>query len=416
MYRIRLANGEEAVYKSAGELALAVRMGIVSADAEVFHNTGHRWLPIAMHPDYRSAASGKRPSVPTPQAKLQASPAKPQAPPPPPDQPALVVDPPRPPTVAPAPAPAPVEGLVHEALDSVSKGFEAHVQPVEDPPAGRTSSTPLFRNRAGPGRRARQVAAAGIAVVGVVAAAVVAVWRTVLPRLERQLAAPYVSEGMPGPPPPEFTPRSYVDTAYPAPSAPLPLETGSDSGFPVGPTRTSRLRATLNRAPSYFEAYADARAEMEEGFEYIGFRRVFEPIRFMSQDSIRATRRMVSAAGNILRVYRGREVMLEQSYRPDDPGGKGTLREPFETAEATRALLADVDSLFGLLLSQQGRFAYDGETVRFQDRQAALAYADLRAGIAAAIRTWRHSASAPDLVTMPRLIRALGDFPTPPVR
>jgi hypothetical protein len=125
---------------------------------------------------------------------------------------------------------------------------------------------------------------------------------------------------------------------------------------------------------------------------------------------------MVSAAGNILRVYRGREVMLEQSYRPDDPGGQGTLREPFETAEATRALLADVDSLFGLLLSQQGRFTYDGETVRFQDRHAGQAYAVLRGDIGAVIRTWRDSASARDLVTMPRLIRALGDFPTPPVR
>jgi hypothetical protein len=196
----------------------------------------------------------------------------------------------------------------------------------------------------------------------------------------------------------------------------LPLEAGSDSGFPVDPTRTSRLRATLNRAPTYFEAYADARAEMEEAFEYIGFRRVFEPIRFSTLDSLRATRRMVSAAGNILRVYRGREVMLEQSYRPDDPGGRGTLREPFETAEATRALLADVDSLFGLLLLQQGRFTFDGEAVRFQDRQAALAYSDLRAGIGATIRTWRDSASARDLVTMPRLIRALGDFPAPAVR
>jgi hypothetical protein len=221
---------------------------------------------------------------------------------------------------------------------------------------------------------------------------------------------------MPEPPAPELTPRVYVDTAYPAPSAPLALEAGSDSGFPVGPTRTSRLRATLNRAPTYFEAYADARAEMEEAFEYIGFRRVFQPTRFASLDSLRATRRMVSAAGNILRVYRGREVMLEQSYRPDDPGGKGTLRESFETAEATRALIADVDSLFGLLLSQQGRLTYDGETVRFQDRQAAAAYGDLRAGIAVAIRTWRDSVNARDLVTMPRLIRALGDFPTPPVR
>lgn len=408
MYRIRLANGEEAVYKSAGELALAVRMGIVSPNAEVFHNTAGRWLPIELHPDYRAAVSGKQSSL--------AEPPKPAATPPPPAVRPLVVDPPYQPTKAPVPAPASIEGLVHERLDSVGRASQAiHVLTIGDT-GDEARSTPLFRPRSLPGRRMRQVAAAAMAVVGVVAVAVLATWRMVLPRLERRLATPYVSEGMPAPPAPELRPRVYVDTAYPAPSAPLPLEGGTDSSFPAGLTRTSRLRATLNRAPTYFEAYAEARAEMDEAFDYIGFRRVFEPIRFASPESLRATRRMVSAAGNILRVYRGREVMLEQNYRPDDPGGKGTLREPFETAEATRALVTDVDSLFGLLLSQQGRFAYDGETVRFQDRQVAAAYSDLRSGIAAAIRTWRDSASAQDLVTMPRLIRSLGDFPAPPAR
>jgi hypothetical protein len=179
--------------------------------------------------------------------------------------------------------------------------------------------------------------------------------------------------------------------------------------------RTSRLRATRNRTPSYFEAYADARAEMDEGLEYINFQRVFAPARFAAPESVRATRRMITAAGNILRVYRGREVMMEQTYRPNEPDGHGSLREPFETAEATRSLLSDVDSLFGVLVAQQGRFAYDGVSLRFEDRDAARAYDALRRDIVAAMASWRDSAVAQDLVTMPRLLRGFGGATPPPV-
>jgi hypothetical protein len=182
------------------------------------------------------------------------------------------------------------------------------------------------------------------------------------------------------------------------------------------PTRVSRLRSGRTTGVSYQEAYAEARAEMDEAFGYVQFYRVFAPSRFSSPDSIRAARRIVAAAGNILRVYHGQEVMLEQTYRPDDPGGRGSLREPFETAETARALLADVDSLFGLLVAQQGRFLFDGHSVRFMDPRSARLYSDLCQGILLTLGDWR---GAPDLhpgVTIPRLLLALGSDPPPPAR
>lgn len=155
---------------------------------------------------------------------------------------------------------------------------------------------------------------------------------------------------------------------------------------------------------------------MDESFRYIQFRHVFAPNRFSSPDSIRAARRMVAAAGNILRVYRGHEVTLEQTYRPDDPGGRGTLREPFETTETARALLADVDSLFGLLVAQQGRFLYDGSSVRFTDPRSTRLYADLRHRILLTLRDWRDAPDRNPGVTVPRLLLALGADPPPPAR
>ncbi len=202
--------------------------------------------------------------------------------------------------------------------------------------------------------------------------------------------------------------------AYPAPSAPLPP--GPVPLPRAEPTRTSRLSASRNVAPTYVEAYAEARAEMDEGFDYVQFRRMFASSRFSSPDSIRAARRTVAAAGNIVRVYRGREVMLEQTFRPDDPGGRGSLRESFETAESARALLADVDSLFALLVAQQGRFSYGEGGLRFAEPRTAREYSDIRRRIQLSLADWRDARDLARGATIPRLLQALGTGSPPPAR
>jgi hypothetical protein len=154
---------------------------------------------------------------------------------------------------------------------------------------------------------------------------------------------------------------------------------------------------------------------MDEAFDYIRFQQVFAPSRLATPESLRATRRMVAAAANILRVYRGREVMLEQTFRPDDPGGRGSFREPFETAEAARALLADTDSLFAVLIAQEDRMSYNGQSVTFKDPKAGATYSDLRREILARLDEWTDWIDGPDVATIPRIVRALGN-PPPPAR
>jgi len=168
--------------------------------------------------------------------------------------------------------------------------------------------------------------------------------------------------------------------------------------------------------PSYFEAYADARAEMDEGLDYVNFRRVFAPARFSSADSVRSTRRTIAAAGNILRVYRGREVMLEQTYRPGEPEGRGSLREPFEVAEASRGLLADVDSLFATLVAQEGEVRYRDNALYFLNKGASRSYSDVRRRIIQALAALGDPVESADRVTMPRLLRAIGTDRPPPAR
>jgi len=423
MYRIRLASGEEAVYRTAEELAQAVGSGVVSPTAEVFHNSAGRWLPINVHPDYRAVITGKRPAAAAAPVISGSRPRIPLAP-----KPATADDPP-----AKTAAPAPI--LPRQPLLSAAAPLQVEPQPLaqfrsfREPLAGGTTRADKLRGMLS--------LAMGLAAIGMVGGGAVLAWpylsAWVSTHREHRVT---LSEGMPPVPmampidtstasaaaPSQGDATRRLDSLprlYPAPSKPLAAApAASDTFTPPGQeeTRVSRFTATRTKLPSYFEAYADARSEMDDGFDYVSFQRVFAPSRFAAPESVRAARRMVTAAGNILRVYRGREVMLEQTYRPDDPGGRGSLREPFETAEASRALLADVDSLFGLLVSQQGRYSYANEGVRFQDARTARTYSQLRAEILSTLSDWRDSSGATNRVTLPRLLQALGGTTPPPAR
>ncbi len=436
MYRIRLTTGEEAVFRTVEELALAVRSGVVSPKAEVFHKAANRWLPVELHPDYQAVASGKHPALPADDKKAVSakrpaitakSPVRAPAPAPIPGPSMSVPAPeparPVPPSPLPPPAPYPAR---HTAVPA-RRGEAPVPAPVAGiPPARRSAGA--SPSRTGRTLLAWATATGAVCLFGVgavLAAPTVRDWASagLLPQpkaLEEGMAAlspdQAQSPGKDAWPPsaaasvPEAEPVAPSDSEASAPVlAPSPAEADPS-------TRVSSLRASRTSGVSYNEAYAEARAELEESLGYVQFRRVFSPARFISADSIRAARRMISAAGNILRAYRGREVMLEQTYRPDDPGGRGTLREPFETAETSRALLADADSLFGLLVAQQGRFLFDGTSLRFADPRAARLYSDLRRRILLTLGDWRN---APDLnpgVTIPRLILALGAEAPPPAR
>lgn len=70
MYRIELSPTEETVFRSIEELAVAIKRGVVTPRARIFHNATNRWLPIQFHPHYKAALS-----MPLTQAALVAGPA-----------------------------------------------------------------------------------------------------------------------------------------------------------------------------------------------------------------------------------------------------------------------------------------------------------------------------------------------------
>lgn len=69
MYRIELSPGEETVFRSIEELAVAIKRGVVTPRARIYHNASNKWLPIQFHPHYKTALS-----MPLSQSELVAGP------------------------------------------------------------------------------------------------------------------------------------------------------------------------------------------------------------------------------------------------------------------------------------------------------------------------------------------------------
>src|SRR3982751_886589 len=69
MYRIELSPGEETVFRSIEELAVAIKRGVVTPRARIFHSASNKWLPIQFHPHYKAALS-----MPLSQSELFAGP------------------------------------------------------------------------------------------------------------------------------------------------------------------------------------------------------------------------------------------------------------------------------------------------------------------------------------------------------
>lgn len=141
MYRIELSPGEETVFRSIEELAVAIKRGIVTSRARIYHNASSKWLPIQFHPHYRTALD-----MPLSQSALVAGPsAKPLS--------SLTLEPPS----VDAPAPSPV------SLTSSSDS-----EPTTKRKSGRAKqkSTGTKRPRSGKPRRQLRIALIGTLLLG----------------------------------------------------------------------------------------------------------------------------------------------------------------------------------------------------------------------------------------------------------
>ena len=338
------------------------------------------------------------PSIPAP--VIPEPPRKPPPPAPAPPRPKptpmvleAVVPPPPPKPVAPIARVAPARG-------------ERAPQKVA-PPAAPARVEP--RVVANPGSR-RRIGAAGILVTGLcLSVGLRAGWRLRVASGSSSVPPTPVSREavLPAPASAETLP---VQRYVPAP-APSTLERGRPAPEPVSLVATTPpIDSTFRDEPDpldpiargelvarYETAYAASRRQLRRELGLAGLPGVFQAaILANGRDAIRG-RRIVAAAANVVTQYRRREVMIDQAYadtaefqarRADWTeaerrawNARASLRESFESADLAESILADADSLFGILIAA-GRYRVSADTIAFDAPASAAAWAAHRVRMA----------------------------------
>lgn len=447
MYRIELAPGEEALFKNMDELAKGIHSGVVGPHARIWHGASNKWLPIDFHPHYKIAkerpaplASAKpvveaRAAAPAPApAPMQVRMPAPQAP----AAPVMQAPAPAPAPTAPAPT-APVSVAKTRNLEFIeveaprpprqSGGFPNHVgslvflespapeaatpKHIEALVAMAAESTPApvrevveapevtIDISAPPSRFSRRTI--GIAAAGLVATA--------------GFSAMLMSRSPKAPADPEMgvastslaaTPNTSFEIAASTPASGIPVDVvpsapttraeraASDSSTPIIPAAPS---LSGSRAPisisesSLTDVSSDALTELEGRLRASGLTGLFAPSRLAS-GQVGSTRLAAAGAANLVRDYRA----------------KSTRKESVQGARAADGLLADIESILGILADNEGAYELAGNTVSFTDESLANTYGALRRRITAVANS-----AAPGSAVGAALVSVIGNTAPPAV-
>jgi hypothetical protein len=322
-------------------------------------------------------------------------------------------------------------------------------QPVRQPEPAAASHAPRVRRH-----RNRKPMLMAIAAVVVLAAGLV-VWRP--------WGAPATSDptmslaAAPAPRTDAFGGTSSVDTAaqpaggQPARDSAAPARRDSTPGIvrvaaprismkaPTSlATMTMDLPSAATQIPAatliqhYTTAYSDARGEMEIRMLQIGFTQLFLKSRLASSSGVQDTRRLIAGAGSALRQYRSQEQRIERAYQ-DTVGGTGrnlgwtprdlgiwnvrpSIRETAENARLTNLMLSQIDAVFALLAEQDGKYTITGETIVFDNADAARQYGTLRAWINQQADNYSGTGDAALPATLRQVIKGIGTTRLPQER
>jgi hypothetical protein len=184
---------------------------------------------------------------------------------------------------------------------------------------------------------------------------------------------------------------------------------------------------------SYAAAYANARSAVDSDLALGGVSRLFSNARLTSRDSLRAGRRLITSARNIVRVYHSDEVQIERAYRDTvtfqvnrmgwtknqqaDWKARATLKESYEGSQLTDSVLTFTDDLYTLLLGHWGEYEISGSSISFDDPAVADEYQVLAAWLQSHITQLENEAdNSSSSPTSRRIARALGGTRPPTLR
>lgn len=405
MYLVELRPGKEELYRTGDDLALAIRDGGVDARSRIYHRATAKWISITLHPQYKAIVAGQQAELARPARKGWG----------------LLQD-----------LTSQAEGsLSVEEANTGGDALERWKRPLglglssillilgvqlafsgpRPPWAGRSKPAVAWAGQSGRIEQEDSRDSNGDEESELVSLASTAVtWpdsRTAGERVTKPLSdAPILPRA------PRLRRKAL--------RASLVLDSGS-----------ARVKANLVQVilARYEMASDSALARLESGMRVARMNRLFSASRLSPGGGVTDTRLRLAGAVNFIRKFRQQQAAIDQAYQdsvallakehgwpPKEVRQWSSRPQRAETPTlvlVSNTLVADVDSLLGLLGTQAGAYKLRGTAIAFEDPSAGQAYGTLRRSIKgqieAAVAAGGSTSSGPTTL----LLQAIGTSSLP---
>jgi hypothetical protein len=181
----------------------------------------------------------------------------------------------------------------------------------------------------------------------------------------------------------------------------------SNDELPSVETRTSpEVPSAASSEATYGDAFEQARVWFERSTGSLGLGDLFATSRIGTTDGLRTGRRLLAAFRNVVAVYQGKEVRIDETFGM----ANSSMRESAGTGQSVDSLIGATDSIFALLQATDGRYRLRGGRIVFEDSQATAAYLGQALWLQARLRDWNRNPERTPMTIRP-LLAALGRVP-----
>ncbi|HUL69877.1 MAG TPA: hypothetical protein VLT17_06600 [Gemmatimonadales bacterium] len=291
------------------------------------------------------------------------------------------------------------------SLSDISTRRSGPQEMVVDTPRPRTSG-PIGVLQPGHAPRRRKPPVVPIAAVVLALVAALATWR-----LLRSPSAP-----------------TTVDSSAVKPPAPAHPAASPSSTQPQAATPGAGLTPE-SLARRYTSAQDSARADFDTALVRIHFGRLLEPERLGSTDSLKLAHQVISTMVGVLGAYRNKSAAIEKSFQDsaaalmqrqswtaaDFAAWKAhpSRLEPTDMARLTDSLLANVDGVYQVMISQAGQYDYTPASIAFLDAESMQKYAGQRSWLTRRVGALNSVPSGKLSPVLATVLRAVGSVNLP---
>lgn len=356
MYLVELRPGKEELYRTGDDLALAIRDGDVDARSRIYHRATAKWISITLHPQYKAIVADQREEAARPARKGW--------------------------SILPS-----LTGQSQEAGSVEEATAKGDPLPWKSPWGLGFTSILLVLGI--------QLAFSGPRPPWAGRSTPVVAWSE-----KSEQIKPDASDDLMGDEGAELISLASA-TVHPPTDAPvLPraprLRRKALRALLTPPARSAQLGAnSVQELLARYEMASDSvLARLEAGMRVARLNRLFASSRLSPGGGVSDTRLSLAGAVNVIRTFRQEQAAVDAAFQdsvtllarthhwtPKDERrwySRSPRAEPAALELAGSNLIADVDSLLGVLGSQAGAYKLRGSAIAFEDPSAGQTYGMLR--------------------------------------